>query len=57
MLSKVLEELGTFIGWRKERNNESLFFLGFNNWILKQANAAWDNLYNCIGGGLFIFYT
>ena len=46
MLSKILEELGVFMGWRKDENNEALFFLRFNDWVLKQANATWDNPYN-----------
>ena len=46
MLSKILEELGVFMGWRKDENNEALFFLRFNEWVLKQANATWDNPYN-----------
>jgi len=46
MLSKILEQLGVFMGWRKEENNEAIFFLKFNDWILKQANATWDNPYN-----------
>ncbi len=46
MLSKILEQLGVFMGWRKEENNEALFFLKFNDWILKQVNATWDNPYN-----------
>lgn len=46
MLSKLLEQLGIFMGWRKEENNEALFFLRFNDWILEQANATWDNPYN-----------
>jgi len=46
MLSRILEKLGIFMGWRKEGNNEALFFLKFNDWILKQANATWDNPYN-----------
>ena len=46
MLSRILEKLDIFMGWRKEENNEALFFLKFNDWILKQANATWDNPYN-----------
>jgi hypothetical protein len=46
MLSKVLENMGIYMGWRKDENNEALFFLKFNDWILKQANATWDNPYN-----------
>ncbi|RLG16456.1 hypothetical protein DRN69_00815 [Candidatus Pacearchaeota archaeon] len=46
MLSRILEDLGVFMGYRKEGNNEALFFLRFNDWILRQANATWDNPYN-----------
>ena len=48
MLSKILEQFGIFMGWRKDPNNESFFFLRFNEWILYQANASWDNPYNYI---------
>ncbi len=46
MLTRILEKLGLFVGWRKEENNEALFFLKFNDWLLKQAHATWDNPYN-----------
>ncbi|WP_297444278.1 sulfotransferase [Desulfurobacterium sp.] len=46
MLSRILGKLGIFMGWKKEQNNEALFFLRFNDWVLKQAHASWDNPYN-----------
>ena len=46
ILTRILEKLGLFVGWKKDENNEALFFLKFNDWILKQANATWDNPYN-----------
>jgi len=46
LLSRILEKSGIFMGNKKEENNEALFFLKFNDWILKQANATWDNPYN-----------
>jgi hypothetical protein len=43
MLVRILEELGVFMGAKKEENNEAIFFLRLNEWILRQANATWDN--------------
>jgi len=45
LLSRILEKAGIFMGVKKEENNEALFFLKFNDWVLKQANATWDNPY------------
>lgn len=47
MLSRILEEFGLFVGDKKNvENNEALFFFKLNEWILKEANASWDNPYN-----------
>lgn len=43
ILTRVLEELGLFVGWKKDCNHESLFFLRLNEWLLWQAGASWDN--------------
>ncbi|MDO8140539.1 MAG: sulfotransferase [Candidatus Brocadiales bacterium] len=43
MLSKLLEQFGLFVGSKKEENDESLFFYKINEWLLRQANASWDN--------------
>lgn len=43
MVARILEECGIFMGSRKERNCEALFFLKLNNWLLSQAGASWDN--------------
>jgi hypothetical protein len=42
MVTRLLEELGLFVGWRTQRNREALFFFRINEWILRQAGAAWD---------------
>jgi hypothetical protein len=43
IVTQVLEELGLFVGWKKDCNHESLFFLKLNEWLLWQAGASWDN--------------
>lgn len=47
MLSRLLESLGLFVGHNKRGgNNESWFFYRLNDWMLKCANATWDNPHN-----------
>lgn len=47
ILARILEELGLFVGYKKnEKNNEALFFYKLNEWMLDQANATWDNPHN-----------
>lgn len=47
MLSRMLEELGLFVGNKTNKeNNEALFFYKLNEWMLREANASWDNPYN-----------
>ncbi len=43
MLGRLLEELGMFFGWRKDENNEALFFQELNEWLLGQCGGRWDN--------------
>lgn len=43
VLASVLNELGLFTGARLEENHEATFFLSLNNWLLRQAGAAWDH--------------
>jgi hypothetical protein len=42
MITRMLENLGLFVGKRKEENHEALFFKRINNWLLKQSGGAWD---------------
>lgn len=42
MLTSILGELGLFIGQKRDENDEATFFLNLNNWLLRQAGAAWD---------------
>ncbi len=46
LLSRFIDEIGYFTGMDKQRDNESLFFLNINSWILNQYNASWDNVHN-----------
>jgi hypothetical protein len=43
LISRMLEELGLFTGLKKQRDNESVFFLGLNNWLISQSGGSWDN--------------
>lgn len=42
MICRMLERLGLFVGVSKEENNEALFFVGLNSWILSQCGGRWD---------------
>ncbi len=43
MVNTMLEKLGLFVGVNNEKNNESLFFLRYNHWLLKQSGGVWFN--------------
>ncbi|MBI73014.1 MAG: hypothetical protein CMG61_06385 [Candidatus Marinimicrobia bacterium] len=43
MLSRILERQGIFMGSQKEINNESIFFLKINTWLMSSINSSWDN--------------
>lgn len=42
MITRVLERLGLFMGWRKDINDEALFFLRLNEWLLSETGHRWD---------------
>lgn len=42
LVAQVLEEIGLFLGWRKDINHEAWFFLRLNDWLLHQCGGAWD---------------
>ncbi len=43
MLTRMLESLGLFMGWRKQGDHEATFFLELNDWLFEQCRAGWDN--------------
>jgi hypothetical protein len=43
LLSRMLEDLGLFLGKIKDENHEAVFFQAINDWLLWQAGGAWDN--------------
>lgn len=42
LLGRLLEELGLFVGHKKDENNEAIFFQQINNWLLTQCGGGWD---------------
>lgn len=42
MVTRMLEELGLFVGEKKMSDHEPYFFLGLNDWVLRQCGGAWD---------------
>lgn len=46
MITKMLENLGLFVGAEKEINNEALFFWEINNWIFDLHTATPEKPYN-----------
>ena len=42
ILSRVLERAGLFLGWKKEENNESSFFIRLNDWLIRELGGSWD---------------
>jgi hypothetical protein len=37
-----MQSMGLFFGWRRELNDESIFFWTLNEWLLRQAGTGWD---------------
>ncbi|HNE49573.1 MAG TPA: sulfotransferase [Chitinophagales bacterium] len=46
MITKILENLGLFVGVEKEINHEALFFWKINNWIFDLHTATPEKPYN-----------
>lgn len=42
LLTRLLEGLGLFAGWRQDENAEAYYFLALNAWLLRQAGASWQ---------------
>lgn len=43
MVTRALEQMGLFVGVKKEVNHEATFFLNLNEWLMRQAGGAWDH--------------
>ncbi len=43
VLTTILDEIGLFVGRKYDSNHEATFFVHLNNWLLRQAGAAWDH--------------
>lgn len=44
MVARLMQKMGIFMGGDNEKNEESKFFLGLNEWILRQSGSRWDNM-------------
>lgn len=42
LLTRLLEDLGLFAGYRKDSNREALLFQSLNRFLLDQAGGRWD---------------
>lgn len=42
MITRMLKELGLFIGENLEPNDEDWLFIGLNDWLLRHSGGAWD---------------
>jgi len=43
ILTRILEGLGLFVGLKKERNHEAIFFEQLNKWLLGQCSGGLEN--------------
>ena len=43
MITRMLEELGLFVGMKKQKNHEAVFFRKLNDWLLSQSGGRWDH--------------
>lgn len=43
LLGRLLEQLGLFVGDKKDENNEAVFFQRLNQWLMAQSGARWDS--------------
>jgi len=42
LVSNIIESQGVFMGYKKQNENESVFFLDINETIFRLINASWD---------------
>lgn len=43
LVAEILQNLGLFIGWKQDINNEAQFFRKINRWLFFQNGCRWDN--------------
>ena len=43
MVSRMLEATGLFVGHKKDRNHEAVFFLLIDKWLMSQSGGSWEN--------------
>lgn len=43
LLTRLLAQMGLFVGHSLDANAEALFFVKLNKWLLRQSGGAWDH--------------
>lgn len=43
LVTRLLDDLGIFVGRKLDTNHEAMFFQSINDWILRQSGGSWDN--------------
>lgn len=43
MTTRLLDQLGLFVGWRLQPDHEALFFVYLNEWLLQQSGGSWEH--------------
>jgi hypothetical protein len=43
LVTRLLDDLGIFVGKKLDANHEAMFFQSINAWILRQSSGSWDN--------------
>lgn len=44
LLTRVLEQMGLFVGWRQQqRHHEARFFQRINDWLLAESGGSWEH--------------
>jgi hypothetical protein len=43
LVTRLLDDLGIFVGKKLDTNHEAMFFQSINAWILRQSSGSWDN--------------
>lgn len=43
LVTRLLREMGVFVGWRLDENAEATYFIKQNRWLLRLAGGSWWN--------------
>lgn len=43
LLTNLLNQLGLFTGWKRDKNEEAFYFIKLNDWIMSQCDSNWSH--------------